>query len=523
MSMGNKPKNGSETERIEEISRNVLKNIASSRGQEGKEPNRFNQVIKFITSNWPIFLSGGSIISALAGLLIFDISPFQPLQEIAYKQAEYQRKEQQEELKKALVARHLQLGNLFLNDRHVDDAIIEFKAALELDPLNNEAQDGLFKSKFFEPIAARDYDPDIMEKKLKVLLERNPNDAHAFLFFGEIYHLIDGEKAIEYYKKAMKRDPALTAAASFGIGVIYTLQNKFDEAQKMYERACRLSPWNQQYLDNLSYQYYLNKEYDKAISHADSIIRLNGTYLAAYYTISKAYREKGKWDLAIFYQTQLVKLLQDTSVTFQKYNRDPWFFPIDEGNGFFPVYLTDVESKICYAYHDLALTCCLFQDVESARYIMEQAPPIKYDAAVSIRRLMNFDKTRLLEANGLLRDKIGDFEAAFFKEDRRLISLNDASGWFVQFAALRSPDSAEPFLRRLMENHQQLLNASNLDIKVANLGDAESLPYRICAGPYDDQRAAESVCSRLGEYGLDCYAIWYESPVAAKMTTASLE
>ncbi len=270
--------------------------------------------IKKIISNKANFLFILSIFTTIIGIVIFDISPFQPLEELAAKQSEYRKIAADDVKKSEIVSNHLKLGNTFLSVLQLDAANIEFDEALKLDPLNLSARKGLLKSEIFRPIVEGDYDPEITEKRLMLILQEDPNDPHALLFLGSIYSSIDTEQAIEYYNEAIDKDPSI-AAAYFGIGFIYDEQNKYDEALIMYEKALSLSKWNQLFLDNLGHLYYLRKEYNKSIEKYELLLRLNENYLPAYYTISNTYRLAGNMEQARLDQEKVIKLLGDENVT----------------------------------------------------------------------------------------------------------------------------------------------------------------------------------------------------------------
>jgi len=201
-----------------------------------------------------------------------------------------------------------------------------------------------------------------------LILQEDPEDQHGLLFLGFIYSSIDTEQAIEYYQKAIDKNPSI-AAAYFGIGVIYDEQNKYDEALIMYEKALSLSKWNQLFLDNLGHIYYLKKEYNKSIEKYELILRLNENYLQTYYTISNSYRLTGNMEQARIDQEKLIKYLDNENVTRLKRNNEPWFFSF--GNE--KVYFFDYPTKKFYAYYNIALTYYLLgNEFEAMQYIKKQ-------------------------------------------------------------------------------------------------------------------------------------------------------
>ena len=378
---------------------------------------KVNQIIKsgiplinYFITNWKVFIFLITLISVLIGWSIFDISPLQPLEEIAFKQSEYRLKEKQDLLRSEMVNRHLKLGNSFLNVMQLDAAKIEFEEALKLDPLNLSAKRGLTKSEIFTPILINDYDPEVMEKRLELILEENPNDPHAFLFLGIIYTPINQDKALEYYQKAIDKDPSI-AAAYFGIGVIYDQQNKPDEALKMYRIALNFSKWNQVFLSNLGDQYYLRKDYQKAIEQYDLLLTLDDRLLPVYYTVSNAYRLKGNLEQARKDQEKLIKLLDNENVTCFMRNQQAWYFHSEHENIFFYEY----PEKKYYAYYNLAITYYLMGNETEALIYVKKAEDLNLDKDLEkqVKKLIHFDIDTLQEEQKAYRNRTEEFRSKF--------------------------------------------------------------------------------------------------------------
>ena len=366
--------------------------------------DRLIQVVSFIFSNWASLLALVSVLSLLIGWFAFGISPLYTLEEISYNQ-------NQEKIKRELVNFHITLGNSFLNVEQFDEAKIEFEEALKVDPLNTEARLGLFESEIFEPVAMKTYDPEIMDKRLKMIMQENPNDPHAFLFLGVLYSSIDPEQALKYYQEAIDKDPSV-AAAYFGIGILYEEQNNPDDALKMYEKAVNLSKWNQNYLDNLGYQYYQRKEYNKTIEQYELVLSLDDRFLSAYYTISNAYRLIGNLEQARLDQEHLIKLLEDENVTSLNRNQNSWFF--NTGNGS-KVFFYDYPGKKFYAYYNMALTYYLLGNEEKTKGYIKRAGDLHIDDNLEqdIKKLVNFDIDNLQEEQSGFRNRAEEFRTKF--------------------------------------------------------------------------------------------------------------
>ena len=387
----------------------ILDQFSESRKKK-KKTSRLIGALSYISSNGPIFLLFLSLFGVLIGWVIFDVSPLQPFEEIAFKQSEYRLSAKQESMKSEMVSRHLKLGNTFLNVMQLEAAKNEFEEALKLDPCNLSAQKGLFKSELFLPIMENDYDPEIMEKRLNLILEENPDDPHAYLFLGRLYMDIDYEQALTYYEKAIDKDPSI-AAAYFGIGTIYDLQNKPDDAITMYEKALNLSKWNQPFLDNLGFQYCQRKEYQKSIQQYELLLRLNPRFLPAYYTISNAYRLTGNLEQARSDQEILIKLLDNKNVTSLKRNKEMWFYSFNSEIVFF----YDYPEKKYYAYYNLALTYYLLGNETEAIQYVKKANDLQIDKnlELDVKKLINYDIDNLQEEESSFLNRTEEFRRKF--------------------------------------------------------------------------------------------------------------
>lgn len=475
----------------------MIRNINTNQKKNGSIGDK----IKFIASNWPIFLLLISIFVSLIGWVFFDISLFQPLEKIAYEQ-------DQKRYKQRIVQRHIELGNAFLNDRHHEAAKREFKDALKLDPSNAQAHMGCFKSEIWETIKNKGFEPSVLEKRLEIIKKENPNDPHAFLFLGDIYQNIDKEKALKYYQEAMSQDSSLTAAASFGMGIVYTLKNKYKEAQEKYEQACALSKWNSGYLDNLSYQYYLNKNYDKALCYADTLSKLDPEYLPAYITISKIYRIKGRCEDAFIYQNFILSILiSDTTVASLEKNKDVWFFPYIIEEDTEAVYLTDYSTKKCYLYLDMALTCILLQYMEAAQICVMKARELYEDWPRNVERFVLSDVGRIVEMRPDMLNKFGIFQFDQSIEYEYPQTKDVEDGWQVQLGAMRYYESAENLILKYQMQYSDIFNVLPMYITTDNISKDQGLFYCVRIGPFPNREAAIKICNVLKNYGIDCFKI----------------
>lgn len=393
--------------RIEEITGVVLR-VLETRGAKSSGGSPAGQIFRALTRNWVLFVFSLSVISALAGWLIYDISLLRPLEEIAFQQRQDRLIQQRDLYMNRMEERHIKLANSFLNVAQLQAAKGEFQKVLALRPHSVEAHFGLMKAEIFEPIIKREYDPGIAEQRLKLLQQERPNDPHIYSFLGDVYLYIDREKAAEYYSKAIAMDPDV-AHAYHGVGLIHDLEDQPDQAIEMYSKAWELSTWNQNYLNNLAYQYLRRKNYSEAIEKYRLLLSLDGGYLLAYYTISNAYRLSGNLQGARWYQEQLTKHLDNENLTKMARNAGEWYFHGDGRR----VHFYEYPRKKYYAYLNLALTLFLLGDDKAADSFVVRAKALEIADISDLHGLINFDAAELETEHPNLKDALGKFRKRY--------------------------------------------------------------------------------------------------------------
>ena len=374
------------TKRIAETTEIVLGVIDSYRRRDTEAKGPVVSVFARLTKNWVVFLFVVSLFGTFLGWLVYDISPLQPLEEIASRQNEYKRKELHLQYRQRMVKRHIDLGNSFLNVAQLDAARGEFENALKLDPDNSEAHLGKLKAEIFAPIANKEYEPEIAKRKLDLILKERPNDPQVLAYLGDIYQNISAQEAMQYYEQAITHDPTM-ASAYQGMGIIYDKADKIDDAIKMYEKALALSNWNQTFLNNLGYQYLRRNEYPKAIEKYKLLLQLDYRYLLTYYTLSNAYRLTGNLSMALWFQERLIGLLNDTNMTTLARNRGEWFFHTDSHR----VHFYELPMRKCYALYNAALTAYLQKDYAKADAYVAKANALHSPNAYLVKSLVRYD------------------------------------------------------------------------------------------------------------------------------------
>ncbi|MCL5292146.1 MAG: tetratricopeptide repeat protein [Actinobacteria bacterium] len=149
------------------------------------------------------------------------------------------------ELNDALFQAHLILGHIALVSKDYEIAEAEFRKALDLDPDNEQAYDGLGdllieRERYGEAAELLINGKEQYPKSLKM----NYNLGLAYMRSKE------PDKSLVHFKQALEIVPDY-ADAAYNIGVILTELKRYSEARTYLERAVSLQP------DNFSYQYAL--------------------------------------------------------------------------------------------------------------------------------------------------------------------------------------------------------------------------------------------------------------------------
>jgi len=349
----------------------------------------------------------GSLISALVGWQLYDISLLQPLEELSHKQRAYREGERRTQLQYEAVQHHLKLAYSFLDVGQLSPAKRELEAAAKLDPTNPEVRLGLLKVDVFEPVRDKNYVPEVAERRLRMILERSPEDPHVLSFLGDVYQALSEDKARGYYERAIAKHPG-AASAYNGLAVLNDIRNRPDAALPHYLKAVELSPWNQHYLNNLAYQYLGKRDAGSAIPYYETLLTLNDQYLVAYYTLVIALRWVDRLDLAAYYDRRLLSLLSDPQIHASECNRGHWFFHAGSEVVFFE--LQQPDKRKYYAQLAAALTAHLRDDAARRDELLAAAHDVPGHAEYEdVKRLVQHDATLLVEQRPAQAHSVADF------------------------------------------------------------------------------------------------------------------
>jgi tetratricopeptide (TPR) repeat protein len=307
------------------------------------------KVLNYLVENISAFLVLITVIGLAIGKFKYRISLLQPLEKIAYEQREYRRRFRQERLKKAISERHLSLGNSFVDVGNLPAAKSEFEAALAVDPLNEMASLGLFKSKILDNTGKFGFTSEVLEKKVDFLLRQNPNDYHGYYFLGLLYRDIDHVKAMEFFTRSIQINPKFPDG-HYRIGMLYETVDALptSEAFSYYNQALNLSKLNQNYLNNVGYQYFQRGMFPEAIEKYQTLVKLDPTDILPQITLSTALLRSRDLSSSVQYADLIVERIQQNATLLSSpLNSLQWFFETYDGR---KILLDTATKKVAYCY-----------------------------------------------------------------------------------------------------------------------------------------------------------------------------
>ena len=235
------------------------------------------------------------------------------------------------------------VGEFFINQNNLDEAVRWFRESVQLDSKNANAKNGLSDAltlKGTDLLSKENY--KIAKLLFEEALQNNPKNAGALAGLGEIYSAQeDTENARTYYEKALSIDADLTelnaplgvlyyqkgevakaetylqkavsadpnnAETQFFLGLLRYKQDRNEEAATAFKRSIELDP------NNADAHYYLGEVNDRldrdkeAIASYQKAVELNPKYTEAWYDLGVAYFNRDRLPEAIDAYKQAIKL-----------------------------------------------------------------------------------------------------------------------------------------------------------------------------------------------------------------------
>ena len=188
---------------------------------------------------------------------------------------------------------HNGLGNALAKKGRNDDAIEQYRKAIEINPAYKVAHMNLGMALF-----------DLGEKEEAIeqyreALNLDPDYAEARYNLG-VDLAAEGEKeeAIVQYRKALEHNPNYTEA-SYNMGNALLQLGELEEAIAEYQKALETTPNDARILNNFGIALAMKGEFEKAISQFRKVLAINPDFVDARYDLGKALVKVGKPDEAV--------------------------------------------------------------------------------------------------------------------------------------------------------------------------------------------------------------------------------
>lgn len=136
---------------------------------------------------------------------------------------------------------HNRLGVVYATENHVDDAILQFNAALP----------GTDSVKDLVAMHERKGDLPMYRSEMEALARSQPTDAPIQAEVGQIYSVLHQPgQAMMYYMRALDSDPQSLTAIN-GLGLAYLDTHAYRDAEEQFKRCIMLDPTNYTCENNL--------------------------------------------------------------------------------------------------------------------------------------------------------------------------------------------------------------------------------------------------------------------------------
>lgn len=222
---------------------------------------------------------------------------------------------------------HHSLGIVYEQRGEINNAMLEYKRAIELDPNYYLSYNNLGKLYFdakemkkameFYDFALKlnsAFAPAHLNKayilmamgkndkaiaSLESAIKYNPNNPAGYMNLGYIYQQKRmPDKAIEYYTKLLEYDPASYEALS-NLGLILLQSGKIPQAIEYFQRSLESKPDHLFARMNLAGAYKKQKNYSRALKEYENVLSYDKSFVEAHYFRGLLFHAMGDKELAV--------------------------------------------------------------------------------------------------------------------------------------------------------------------------------------------------------------------------------
>ena len=188
---------------------------------------------------------------------------------------------------------HRSLGTVYLEEDRFEESAAAYERAVEIDPDYGEAY-GDLTAAYFE-LGRIEEAVSAGEKAL----ELTPDYATAHNNLGVVYQQQGTlDKAIAEYEKAIELDPS-DAGPHANLGIIYKDQGEFDLAIAAFQKAIELDPADAKPHNSLGNVYKNQGELDLAVAEYEKALEIDPEYSTAQASLGLLYAQNDMPDMAI--------------------------------------------------------------------------------------------------------------------------------------------------------------------------------------------------------------------------------
>ena len=139
--------------------------------------------------------------------------------------------------------------------------------------------------------------PKAAIKKLKILINKknkNLKNAKIYYYLGQSYFKLNNDdKAIMYYKKAIKQNPKYIKSYN-SLGLLYNKNHNYKNAYIAFSKLVKINSRNPVYYNNLGFIEEEREKNHKAIEFFNKAVSLNPFYTMAYLNLGSIFRKLGE-------------------------------------------------------------------------------------------------------------------------------------------------------------------------------------------------------------------------------------
>lgn len=187
---------------------------------------------------------------------------------------------------------HNNIAIRLLGKGKVEEAIVHYNKALELDPTYSEAHFNLGNA-----VLRLGRVDDAIAHYEKALETNSSNIPAHYNLAGVLAQSGRLDAAIDHYKKILEKDPN-HAAAHNNLGVALARAGRVEEAVAQYAKALELNPGNAEAHYNLGNTLLQTGRVTEAMAHYEKALELNPNNTAAHNKLSNILRQMGRADEA---------------------------------------------------------------------------------------------------------------------------------------------------------------------------------------------------------------------------------